>query len=177
MVTVERHLDPEDYRAFAAFVARSAGGPNPLLIGAVAGALLAAAFLTFAILDRRFDLLTAVVTAGVLFAWLVVRAWARSRIIAPEADGLLVEPSTLTVDENGLADRGERAESVFRWPAVCRVAVTAGHVFVMFDAVDGLIVPVRCFADAAAEDAFLAELRRHLPPGVPFADERPSVRL
>jgi hypothetical protein len=41
----------------------------------------------------------------------------------PEADGLLVEPSTLTVDETGLTDRGERAESVFRWPAVRRVAV------------------------------------------------------
>jgi YcxB-like protein len=172
VVTVERHLDPEDYRAFAAFVARSAGGPNPVLIGAVAGGLLAAAYVTFAVLDRAFDPLTAIVTAGVLFAWLVVRAWARSRVIIPEADGLLVEPSTLTVDDAGLADRGARAESVFRWPAVRRVAVTEGHVFVMFDAVDGLIVPVRCFEDEAAEDAFLAELRRHLPPEVPFTDER-----
>jgi hypothetical protein len=78
------------------------------------------------------------------------------------------------VDDAGLTDRGERAESVFRWPAVQRVTVTEGHIFIMFDKVIGLIVPFRAFEDEAAEDEFLRELRRHCPTGVCFEDERPG---
>jgi hypothetical protein len=174
MVTVDRHLDPEDYKAFGTFVARSAGGPSLVRAGLILAVLLAAPFVVFALLDQEFDLLTAAVTAVLMFGWIVAMALWQSQTVVPTPDGLLLEPSTLMVDEAGLTDRGERAESVFRWAAVRRVAVTEGHVFIMFDQVVGLIVPFRCFEDEAAEDAFLREFRRLCPPEVPFEDQRPG---
>lgn len=166
MVTVLRELEPNDYRAFAAFVARSARTPGPVWVGVVIGVLLLAGYGLVMAVWGTWDIPTSVASILAVLVWVVVVGRANSRAVAPAPDGLLLEPSELSVSDEGLLDRGPRADSLFRWPAVRRVAVTDRHVFIMFDRVLGLIVPRHCFGDQAAEIEFLREVRRRCPESV-----------
>jgi hypothetical protein len=170
MVTVTRELELDDYRAFAAFVARSARGPSVIWVGVLVGVFLLAGYGVVLAVWGEWDIPTSVASILAVLAWVVVIGRANSRAVAPAPDGVLLEPSELTVEDEGLRDRGPRAESLFRWPAVRQVAVTDRHVFIMFDRVLGLIVPRYCFADAAAEEEFLREVRRRCPEAVEWTD-------
>jgi YcxB-like protein len=163
MFTVARELEADDYRAFAAYVAKTARGPGPAWGLMVLALLAAAAYGLFLLVGWDVDLPTCLATFAVVLFWAIIVGRAHGRAVAPAEDGLLLEPSELVVDDDGIRDRGPRAESLFRWPAVRQVAVTDRHIFVMFDRVLGLIVPRYCFADEAAENEFLREVRRRCP--------------
>jgi hypothetical protein len=163
MVTVARELEADDYRAFAAFVARSARGPSATRALLVLALLAAAAYGLFLVVGWDVDLPTCLATFAVALFWMIIVGRAHGRSVVPAADGLLLEPSELVVDDEGIRDRGPRAESLFRWAAVRRVGVTDRHIFIMFDRVMGLILPRYCFADEAAENEFLREVRRRCP--------------
>src|SRR5215213_6658177 len=170
MLTVKRELEAGDFRAFATFVARSARGPSlnwAVLVLAVLGA---AAYGAFWAVGWDWDPATSVATLAVLLAWVVIVSRANVRAQAPAPDGLVLEPSDLTVADEGLFDRGARYESLFRWPAFRKVAVTDHHVFIMFDRMLGLIVPRHCFEDDAAEAEFLRAVRRRCPESIEWSD-------
>lgn len=161
MVTVRLELTAADFRAFVMFVGKSAGGPSLTWAVLTLVVLAAAASGAFLAVGREWDVATSIATVAVVFWWIVIVSRRNARAQAP--DGLMLEPSELTVSDEGLFKRGARAEQLFRWPAVRRVAVTDDHVFIMFDKVLGLIVPRDCFADDAEEEAFLRAVRRRCP--------------
>jgi YcxB-like protein len=170
MVTVKRELEADDFRAFNAFVVRTAGGPGPLLAGAVLVVLVALAYVPFLAFGWDWDVGTSVAAAAVVLAWAVILGRANNRAVAPAPDGLLLEPSELTVADEGLFDRSPRAESLVRWAAVRKVVVTDRHIFILFDRVLGLIVPRYDFADEAAENEFLQEVHRRCPDSVEWSN-------
>jgi hypothetical protein len=163
MVTVRRELTADDFRAFAGFVGKSAGGPSLNWAALVLVGLAAAAYGAFWAVGWEWDWATSAATFAVLFAWVMVVAKTNARAQAPAPDGLVLEPSDLTATDEGLHDHGARHNSLTRWAAVRKVAVTDDHVFIMFDRMLGLIVPRDCFEDDFAEADFLRAVRRRCP--------------
>jgi hypothetical protein len=166
MVTIKRELEADDFRAFNAYVVRTVRGPGPVWVGALFAVLLTAGYGAVVALGGAWDIPTSVASILAALVWAVIVGRANARAVAPAPDGLLLEPSELIVSDEGLVDRGARAESLLRWPAVRQVVVTDRHIFIMSDRVLGLIVPRYCFADPAAEDGFLREIRRRCPESV-----------
>src|SRR6478735_950659 len=111
MRTGARELEADDYRAFARFVARTARGPGPVWGGAVLVVPGAAAYGLVLAAGGEWDLGTSVATGLAVLAWVVIVGRANARAVAPAPDGLLLEPSELVVDDDGIRDRGPRAAS------------------------------------------------------------------
>jgi YcxB-like protein len=166
MVTVERVITQEDYRAFVQFVRQASSNPvTGLLVSLVALVLLYAAIqLSFFALGVPYDVPSAVASGFAVIAWVVIVARASARAFTP--DGLVLGRKQLVLADEGIMDRSDLNQSLFQWPAVRRVGVTDRYYFILFDRVMGIIVPRRCFESDADDERFFRELTARAPHAV-----------
>jgi hypothetical protein len=130
-----------------------------LLIGSalVMGVILGIA-LAFADVRLHIASLMAGLFGGVF--WLVIFSKLQTRNMGPANDGFILGPRTVSITDDGIREKSQKHESLFRWPSVRSAESVGEHVFVMLDRNAGIIVPRRAFASDAERDQFLAEIRK-----------------
>jgi len=55
---------------------------------------------------------------------------------------------TLLLDENGLTESKESGDTIRKWSAVEKIAVTQKHLFVYTSGIEAFVVPTSAFANA-----------------------------
>ena len=97
---------------------------------------------------------------AILWIWSVARIRMQSMVPAP--DGYILGPREVDVSDEGLRERSDRHESLFRWATVRVVECSGDHLFIMVDTSAGFIVPLRSFPSLSEREQFLDEVQRHV---------------
>jgi hypothetical protein len=165
---VEFEVTPADHNAFRKLVVGEIrrAARTPAYYRTLAILIAAVAVLVSGIVDFDLHLPTTLVVV-VLFAafWqLIARIYRRAA--DPLANGSLVGPRRVELDEDGLRQTAPLHDVRTKWAGVLNIIETPTHVFLMTDRLAGYIVPRRAFRDEA-----------HYTEFVRFARERTRGRI
>jgi len=130
----------------------------PVLLALIA---LAAAASDPAFLAVKLGALAAISVLWVVFAKRRMRRAIRKNLRRLKKSGRLPYSGsgTLTFGESEIAETGETGESRVPYSLVEKLDATDGGVYVYVGAMQAVLLPNACFADAAQRDALLAFLR------------------
>ena len=168
---VEAELTAQDYEAFFLIATRRAfAGGGTYRVGVrywLIFTLGFVAWIAFGSLFPSFFHSSSLTQAFVLLAAYIAFSifWRRRsrRAMSPEQGGVLLGSHTFSLTPEGFEDRGTFSYSLTKWPAVRAIEETPEHLFVFIDKMAAHIVPKRCFPQPEDYDAFLQELREHIP--------------
>lgn len=74
----------------------------------------------------------------------------------------LLGPTTVEADPERIVEKNALRETHVKWPAVERVDVDSGRVYVWTSAFSAMVIPARAFESDAARDAFVAAVRERI---------------
>jgi hypothetical protein len=166
-MTIQTDITLKDLKIFGRHVATGADGGRlmyTLLIGSgvAVGIILG---VTLAVSGVRLDV--ASLMAGLLGGafWLTIFSRLYMRKMAPVADSHILGPRTVSVTDDGIIEKSQKHEALFRWPSIRSVDSVNEHIFVMLERNVGIIVPCRAFSSDTERNQFLAEVRKRTGTG------------
>jgi hypothetical protein len=166
---VRYELTSEDYLAFADFSQGKAAHENRWLWRLVVyvGSM-AATTVSLAVSDAltTSSVVTAAILTGVFLLLYMAWLWPRNAVRAQRKryyQGRMLEERTVELGEAGVRESSVSGESVVRWNAIERVAVTAEYLFHV-SAIGSYIVPKRSFAIPDDFAAFVAVAQQYWRP-------------
>ncbi len=161
-MTVQTDITTNDLKVFGQHVSTGADGGRlmyTLLIGSgvAVGVILG---VTLAVTGVRLQV--ASLMAGLLAGafWLTLFSRLYMRKMGPAADSYVLGPRAVSTTDDGIIEKSQKHEALFRWSSIRSVDSTKEHIFVMLERNAGIIVPFRAFSSDAERDHFLAEIRR-----------------
>jgi hypothetical protein len=166
-MTVQTDITTNDLKMFGQHVSTGADGGRlmyTLLIGSgvAVGVILG---VTLAVTGVRLHV--ASLMAGLLggACWLTLFSRLYMRKMAPAPDSYILGPRAVSITDDGIVEKSQRHESLFRWSSIRTVDSVSEYIFVMLERNAGIIVPCRAFPSDAEREQFLAELRRRTGAG------------
>jgi hypothetical protein len=161
-MTVQSNITPDDWRAFVRFTQqRVRGGVAEKLKRWLVVLGVGVAFgLVMALTNIPIDPLSLLVGVLATVSWLLILSRLQMRRTMPAADGIILGPHSITLDEDGVRDCGRLRESLVRWEAVRGAQLTSAHVFIVVDNHAAFIVPRNAFSSDAEREQFVGEIQK-----------------
>lgn len=169
MIHVQFETNAADWRAFQRNALAGVRGFTgkaslrlswrPIVLGIPVGLLL---FLGMQLFAFRLHTPTAAVIVGIFLLFWGFFRWRFASALTPAAEGGLIGPRHLALDENGVVEESRNHKHQSTWSGIVSVEETGEHVFLMVDRVAGYIVPKRAFRDSSGLEAFVTFARVHL---------------
>ncbi len=166
-MTVQTDITLKDLKAFSQYVATGRDGGKLMYTllfgsGAAVGVIVG---VTLAVIGVQLQV--ASLMAGLFGAafWLTLFSRLYMRKIAPAADSYILGPRVVSATDDGIIEKSQKHESLFRWPSIRSVDSVSDYIFVMLERNTGIIVPCRAFSSDAEREQFLAEVRRRTSAG------------
>ena len=147
-------LVAQDIVAFQRWLRHQFSGPLASLLGVVLLLALLGAMTTA--LSTGIGAVCVFVAAASWFPFWFSARRRRRRAARWNAEYAAVLSGVLTVDATGYRYETPNARTSSMWSALVGIEETEGYIFLMTSSRSALIVPKRCFADAAAASAFAA---------------------